>query len=55
MLTPVAHQIAIGLLDDIAEMSADAELDASLRRQAGLAGVRSRAVEGRRSGGGHRR
>src|ERR1700678_3559631 len=33
----VAHQIAVGLLDDIAEMNADAEYDAPLRRQAGVA------------------
>ena len=33
----VAHQIAVGLLDDVAEMDADAELDAALRRQAGIA------------------
>ena len=33
----VAHQIAVGLLDDVAEMNADAELDAALRRQAGIA------------------
>ena len=26
----VAHQIAVGLLDDVAQMNADAELDASL-------------------------
>ena len=34
---PVAHQIAVALLDDVAEMDADAELDAALRRQAGVA------------------
>ena len=33
----VAHQIAVGLLDDVAQMNADAELDASLGRQAGVA------------------
>ena len=33
----VAHQIAVGLLDDVAEMNADAELDASLGRHAGVA------------------
>ena len=33
----VAHQIAVGLLDDIAEMNADAELDAALGRHAGVA------------------
>src|ERR1700678_1009727 len=33
----VAHQIAVGLLDDVAEMNADAEYDAPLRRQAGVA------------------
>ena len=33
----VAHQIAIALLDDIAQMNADAELDAALGRHAGVA------------------
>ena len=33
----VAHQITVGLLDHIAEMNADAELDPPLRRQAGIA------------------
>ena len=33
----VAHQIAVALLDDVAEMNADAELDAALGRQAGVA------------------
>ena len=33
----VAHQIAVGLLDDVAEMNADAELDAALGRHAGVA------------------
>ena len=33
----VAHEIAITLLDDIAEMNADPELDATLRRQPGIA------------------
>ena len=33
----VAHQIAVGLLDDIAQMNADAEVDASLGRQTGVA------------------
>ena len=33
----VAHQVAVRLLDDVAEMNADAEFDASLRRQAGVA------------------
>ena len=33
----VAHQVAVGLLDDVAQMNADAELDASLGRQAGVA------------------
>ena len=33
----VAHQIAVGLLDDVAEMDADAKLDAALRRHAGIA------------------
>ena len=33
----VAHKIAVALLDDIAQMDADAELDAALGRQAGVA------------------
>ena len=33
----VAHQIAVGLLDDVAQMNADAELDAALWRHAGVA------------------
>ena len=33
----VAHQVAVALLDDIAQMDADAELDAALGRQAGVA------------------
>jgi hypothetical protein len=33
---PVAHQIAVGLLDDVAEMNADPELDAALGRHAGV-------------------
>src|SRR5262249_52904910 len=33
----VAHQVAIALLDDIAEMDADADFDVALRRQAGVA------------------
>ena len=33
----VAHQIAVALLDDVAEMNADAELDALLGRHAGVA------------------
>ena len=33
----VAHQIAVALLDHVAEMDADAKLDAALRRQAGVA------------------
>ena len=33
----VAHQVAVGLLDDVAQMNANAELDASLGRQAGVA------------------
>ena len=33
----VAHQIAVALLDDVAEMNADAKLDAALGRQAGVA------------------
>ena len=33
----VAHQIAVALLDHVAEVNADAELDAALGRQAGVA------------------
>src|SRR5580693_4540506 len=33
----VAHQIAVGLLDDIAKMDAYAEVDAALSRKAGVA------------------
>ena len=33
----VAHQVAVALLDDVAEMNADAKLDAPLRRNAGVA------------------
>ncbi len=33
----VAHEIAVGLLDHVAEVDADAELDAALGRQAGVA------------------
>jgi hypothetical protein len=33
----VAHQIAVGLLDDVAEMDADAEFDSPLGRQARVA------------------
>ena len=33
----VAHQIAVALLDDVAQMNADAELDAPLGRHAGIA------------------
>ena len=33
----VAHQIAVALLDDVAEMDADAKLDAPVRRHAGVA------------------
>ena len=33
----VAHQIAVALLDDVAEMNADAKLDAALGRHAGIA------------------
>ncbi len=33
----VAHQIAVGLFDHVAEMNADAEFDAALLRQAGVA------------------
>ena len=33
----VAHQVAVALLDDVAEMNADAKLDAAIRRHAGVA------------------
>ena len=33
----VAHQVAVALLDHVAEMNADAELDAAIRRHAGVA------------------
>ena len=33
----VAHQIAVALLDDIAQMNADAKFDAALRRKTGIA------------------
>ena len=33
----VAHQVAVALLDHIAEVDADAELDAALGRKAGVA------------------
>ncbi len=33
----VAHQVAVGLLDHVAEMDADAELDAAIFRHAGVA------------------
>ena len=33
----VAHQVAVGLLDHVAQMNADAELDAALGRQARIA------------------
>ena len=33
----IAHQVAVALLDHVAQMNADAELDAALGRQAGVA------------------
>ena len=33
----VAHQIAVALLDDVAQVDANAEFDATLRRQPGVA------------------
>jgi hypothetical protein len=33
----VAHEVAVGLLDHVAEVNADAEFDAPLRRHAGVA------------------
>ena len=35
-IDPVAHQIAVALLDHVAEMNADPEFDAALRRHAGV-------------------
>ncbi len=32
----IAHQVAVGLLDHVAEMHADAELNSAVRRQAGV-------------------
>ena len=37
MLTPSPHQIAVALLDHVAQMNADAELDATLGRKADVA------------------
>ena len=34
---PVAHQVAVALLHDVAQMDADAKLDAAFGRQAGVA------------------
>ena len=34
---PIAHQIAVALLDDIAEVNADPKDDAALQRHAGVA------------------
>jgi len=36
-LNPVAHQIAVALLDDVADMDADAEVDPTVLRHAGNA------------------
>ena len=36
-IDPIAHQVAVALFDDIAEMNADAELNAALFRDAGVA------------------
>ena len=33
----IAHQIAVALLDDVAEMNTDSKLDAALGRHAGVA------------------
>jgi hypothetical protein len=35
----VAHEVAVGLPDDVAEVSADAKLDATPRRQANGLGI----------------
>jgi len=35
----VGHEVAVGLLDDVAEVSADAELDAMRGRQANGLGI----------------
>jgi hypothetical protein len=37
IIDAVAHQIAVGLFDHVAQMNADAVFDASLGRQAGVA------------------
>jgi hypothetical protein len=34
---PIAHQVAVGLFDDVAQMNADPEFYAALGRQAGIA------------------
>ena len=36
-IDPVAHEVAVRLLDNVAEMNADAKLDALFRRQADIA------------------
>jgi len=36
-IDPVAHEIPVALLDDVADMDADAEFDGSFRRDAGVA------------------
>ena len=36
-IDPVAHEIAVALLDNVAKMNADAKLDAPFRRHAGVA------------------
>ena len=36
-INAIAHQVAVALLDHIAKMNADPELDAALRRKAGVA------------------
>jgi hypothetical protein len=46
-IDPVAHQVAVGFLDDVAEVDADAQFDAALRRGVGVArGYRGLDVEG---------
>jgi len=36
-IDPVAHQIAVGLVDDVAQVNADANLDAPIVGHAGVA------------------
>ena len=48
---PVAHEVAVGLLDHVAQMNADADLDARVRRKTGVAlGKPALHVDGRSHG-----